>query len=203
MNSCCCLCEDTSASFCCLHVASRESKQKETRQSFTHAKVMIHCWSGSAWSGAKVLRVKPKSGYKLCISMWMNRETNTEDCAALSDHMSQSVAVPSNECQRVNKCEAGKEQTCSDCDWVNKLYLMKILEGISPNLTKAKVNLLLLVKLFNWLNQFDHGLSTDVCLSAQTGYIMIHWKRQYFFLCCVTDLICQKIIIILNFYCEQ
>lgn len=80
------------------------------------------------------------------------------------------------ESQQVNECEAGKEQTCST---VNKLYLSKRQEGISANLTKARINLLLLVKPSNWLNQFDRGLLIDVCLSAQTDYIMTHRGRRH------------------------
>lgn len=81
--------------------------------------------------------------------------------------------------------------------------MIKRQGGISPNLTKARINLLSLVKLFNWLNPFDHGLLTDVCLSAQTDYIMTHRGKSYFLHCCVTGLICQKRIIILHFDLEQ
>lgn len=81
--------------------------------------------------------------------------------------------------------------------------MIKRQEGISPNLTKARINLLLLVKLFNWLNHFDHGLLTDACLSAQTDYIMTHRGKSYFLHCCVTGLNCQKRIIILHFHSEQ
>lgn len=65
----------------------------------------------------------------------------------LAPHI-QACGRPRSKYLDVTACEAGKKQNCSDCTSVNKLHLMKRHQG--PNHTKDSINLLLLVKLFNW-----------------------------------------------------
>jgi len=62
------------------------------------------------------------------------------------------------------------EQNGSNCTWVNTVSLMKRHQEISANPVKARSDLLLLVKLFNWLKQFDRGMLTCLFVCTDGSY---------------------------------